>query len=221
MKKSIVGLLISAALLGGCTTYSEAPVAVNPISTNQLKLQAASHWQLIGDHAAQRLITVLPKNTPIHIVQSDNSSAFEKAFNDQLVGKLTAVGYQVMRSPNAPGALHVEVSATPLVFSKDRLQGRFVGSATMLTSGLWLLSDIYSNVSPGAAMVSAGVAVDAYRWFSSEYASGATPRTELLVSVSVFDSQRYYARINDAYYTNDDNWGLYAKNAVLPVKGVR
>lgn len=220
MKKITVILLTSSALLGGCTTpHSEAPIATNPATSQQLKLQAASHWQLIAEDTAAQLIAALPEKRPMHVLQRPEASSFEKAFNSQLVGILTAAGYPVMRQPGSIGALQLEVSATPVQFSRDRLQGRYAGGATTLAGGLWVLRNIYSNVSPGAGMMAGALAIDATDWLRSEYANGPTPRTELLVNVSVYNSERYFAQTNNAYYTSDDNWGLYAQNVLLPVKG--
>lgn len=222
MKKVMAVLVTSSALLSGCTTpYSAAPVATNPASTEQLKLQAASHWQLIAEDTATQLIAALPQKRPMHVVQRAEASSFEKAFNNQLIGILTAAGYPVMRAPDARGTLQLEVSATPLQFSRDRLQGKYAGGATTLTGGLWVLRNIYSNVSPGAGMMAGALTIDATNWLRSEYAAGPTPRTELLVNVSVYNNEQYYAHTNNAYYTSDDNWGLYAQHAILPVRGAK
>lgn len=218
MKKIIVGLMVGAALLCGCTPYSEAPVATNFPSQSQLKLQAASHWHLIAEDSAAQLMQSLPHKPPLYVLQPAKASQFEKTFSSHLIGILTSAGYPVMRAPAHPDTLTVEVSAVPLRFSEDRLQGKYAGSATVLTGGLWVLRNVYENVSPGAAMMGGALAVDAGYWLRSEYARGATPSTELVVSVSVYNGDRYLAQTNNTYYTSEDNWNLYA-NAVLPVKG--
>lgn len=221
MQKVTVGLLVGTVLLGGCALpYTEAPIATNAPTQSQMKLQAASHWQLIAEDTAAQLIAAIPdRHHPLHVHQSDKASPFEKAFSRQLIGILTAAGYPVMRTLDHPGTLQVDVSAAPLQFSKDRLQGKYAGGATTLAGGLWVLRNIYNNVSPGAAMMATTLTIDAANWLGAEYASGPTPRTELLVTVSVYSSERYYAQTNNAYYTSDDNWGLYAQYTALPVKG--
>ena len=63
-------------------------------------------------------------------------------------------------------------------------------------------------------------AVDGVRWFGSKASGGAfVPKTELIVTTSVSSHERYYAQTSSAYYTTQSDWGLYARNAVLPLKG--
>lgn len=81
-----------------------------------------------------------------------------------------------------------------------------------------MLRNLYSNVSPGAAMMGGAVALDAANWFGSRYAADV-PQSELIVTTSVSSDERYYAQTSTAYYTTDADWGLYARSAVLPVKG--
>ena len=136
-----------------------------------------------------------------------------------MIGILTAAGYPVMRTLDRPDILAVDVSAVPLQFSRGRLQGKYAGGVTALAGGLWVLRNVYNNVSPGAAMMGTAVAVDAHRWLNSEYAAGPTPSTELIVTVGVYSGERYYAQANNTYYTSEDNWALYARHTALPVRG--
>jgi hypothetical protein len=219
-RKIIMELLAGSVVLGGCVApHSETPIATNFASQKQLKMQSASHWQLIARDAAAQLIAALPEKHPLHVRQPDAQSPFEKAFAGHLIGELHAAGYPVMKVADRPGTLQVDVSATPVLFSRDRLQGKRVGRWTALTGGLWVLREIYDDVSPGAAMMAGAVTLDAMEWFRSEFASGPTPQTELIVTASVSGAERYYARVTGAYYTTDSDWELYSGPApALPVK---
>ncbi len=221
MNKIIMGLLASSVLLSGCATHSEAPYATNFETQKQHKLQAASHWQLISQNVAQQLITALPERRPLHVRQSEQQSPFEKAFTQQLIASLTAAGYPVMKHADRSDTLIVDVSAVPLRFSKHRWQYKTTGGLTMLTSGLWVLERIYDVVSPGAAMVAGAAALDTTHWLRSEFASGPTPRTELIVTTSVSSADRYYVQNTSAYYTADDDWTLYDSwpSVAMPVRG--
>ena len=219
MQRTIIaGLLAGSSLLGGCAHYAEAPQPTRFPSQEQQQLQAASHWQLIAEDAASQLLKSLPADAPLYVLQNARQSPFEQAFTAQLIGILSASGHPVMKSMDRPGTLQVEVSANPLRFSSGRQKPHAAGELTMLTGGLWVLRNLYSNVSPGAAMMGGAVAVDAANWFGSKYAS-SVPQSELIVTTSVSSAERYYAQSSSAYYTTDSDWGLYARNAVLPVKG--
>lgn len=221
MKKLIFGLVVGTALFTGCARHSETPIATNFPFQKQQKLQAASHWQLIAQDTAKNLISAVPERRPLYVRQSEQQSQFEKAFTQQLIGSLTAAGYPVMKHANRPDTLTVDVSAEPLRFSKGRRQYKTTGSLTALTGGLWVLRNIYENVSPGAAMVTAAATVDTTQWLRSEFASGPTPQTEIIVTTSVSSADRYYAQNSSAYYTTDSDWSLYDSwpSVNIPLKG--
>lgn len=221
MRKATSCLIAVSALLTGCAQFAETPMATNFPNEKQRKMQAASHWHLIAQDAASRLIAQLPARKPLHVRESARPSSFEGAFRQQLIASLLQAGYPVMKSDAHYGTLVVEVSAKPVRFSPDRLQNRTSGQLTLLSSGLWVLERIYDKVSPGAAMVSAAAAADATHWLRSEFASGPTPRTELIVTTSISDSERYLAQTTAAYYTSDTDARLYAQAGayVLPLKG--
>lgn len=217
------GLLASTLFAAGCTTpFTPVPVAVNFPHAKQEKLQAASHWQLIADDTARQLIRSLPDDRPLYVSQPATQSPFARVFSQQLITSLLRAGYPVHKQSTGAGVLVVEVDAEPVRFSPNRLQYRYVGTATTLTSGLWVLRGIYRSVSPGAAMVAAAGGLDAAEWFHSEFARGPTPEMELVVNTTVSDQHRYYARVSDAYYTVDPEWRLYApgwQGVNVPVVG--
>lgn len=216
MHKRIVTLVASSMLLAGCVApYTEAPVATNFKTENQKKLQSASHWQLIAEDTSSQLIRALPSTKqPLYVVQNAEQSPFQKAFNQQLISSLIAAGYPVMKHPNDRYTLTVDVKADPIRFSNNPKRAPIVGEATTIAGGLWVLRNIYRDTSPGAAMMGAAVTYDIYNFLRSEYASGPTPKTELIVTASVSDKNRYYANSTNVYYTTDSDWHNYA--ALLP-----
>lgn len=221
MRKATTCLLAASVLLTGCAPFAETPMVTNFPNEKQRKMQAAFHWQLIARDTATRLIAQMPERKPLHVRERARPSPFERAFNQQLVASLLEAGYPVMKSDAHYGTLIVEVAATPVPFSPNRLQNRSTAKLTMLSSGLWVLERIYDKVSPGAAMVSAAAAVDAHQWLRSEFASGPTPRTELIVTSSISNNERFLAQTTAAYYTSESDALLYLQAApyTLPLKG--
>ncbi|MEK9940416.1 MAG: hypothetical protein VW548_05560, partial [Methylotenera sp.] len=73
-----------------------------------------------------------------------------------------------------------------LQFSPDRLQAKTVGIPTLIATGLWAVAEA-SSVS--AAGVATGVIAgsDALIFMNSDKASGQTPKTEIIVGVTVSD----------------------------------
>ena len=217
-RRIIMGLLTGSALLGGCAPYSQAPQPTNFPTEEQPHIQAASHWQLIAGDSARQLMAAMPEIHPLHVVRGNGESLFEEAFTAQLVTELTRAGYPVMKSADRPGTLLVELSAQPVQFTEHRQRPAAAGELTLLAGGLWVLRNLYENASPGAAMMAGAVVVDTGRWFGSKY-NATVPKTELIVTTSVSSHERYYAQTSSAYYTTQSDWGLYARNALLPVKG--
>lgn len=217
MHKRIFTLVASTMLLAGCVApYTEAPVATNFKKEDQKKLQSASHWQLIAEDTSAQIIQALPRTQqPLYVVQNAEQSPFQKTFNQQLISSLIAAGYPVMKHPNDGYTLTVDVKADPVRFSNQPKRTPHVGEATTIAGGLWVLRNIYRNTSPGAAMMGAALSYDIYNFLNSKNASGPTPKTELLVTASVSDNNRYYANSTNVYYTTDNDWHNYKSQ--LPV----
>lgn len=204
-------LTASAILLAGCAApYSEAPTATNFKNENQKKLQSASHWKLIAEDTSAQLVNGLPnKAQALYVVQDEKQSPFQKAFNEQLISSLIAAGYPVMKNPNQGYTLTVDVKVDPVRFSEHSKRTPMVGEATTLAGGLWVLRNIYSNTSAGAAMMGAAVSYDIYNYLNSENSNGKTPKTELLVTTTVSDKNRFYVNTSNVYYTTASDWYNY------------
>jgi hypothetical protein len=192
--------------LAGCATpYNGAPVATNFPSSEQQKLQAAAHWELISQNIANSLISHLSVQTDRYFVESNSTDTpFNRAVENQLITSLVSAGKVVAKYP--VNALHVSVDTQVVPFSRDNLKPQFAGAPTLLVSGVWALSAL----TPATAGAVSGVVVgvDAYDWFSSKYA-GDIPKTEIIVTVSVSNAADYLARSTNVYYVSDSDQSLY------------
>ncbi|CDG83407.1 putative uncharacterized protein [Janthinobacterium agaricidamnosum NBRC 102515 = DSM 9628] len=198
---------MGALLMAGCAVpYSPAPLATNFPSSQQAKLQAAAHWHAITGHIEKELAPALQKspNIPLYI-EIPQATAFSQAVAGQLTTSLVNDGYVVAKSPRA--ALKVEIDTQVVEFSAHRPQYKFAGERSALVGGLWVLTEIEHT--PQWMATVGIVGEDAYSWFRSEFASGATPKTEIIVTISVSDERRYYARYTSVYYVTDSERYLY------------
>jgi hypothetical protein len=205
-----VAALLFLPLFAGCATpYSEAPLATNFPTSKQQKLQAAAHWNVIAGDVAKQISSGLKDKRPLFVNQSSVKTAFDRAFTNDLISALVAEGYIVMRSP--AGALSVDVDTQAVLFAPNRPQYNYAGLATAVTAGVWALRDVSLNTA--GKVLGAGVAVaagvDAYSWFRSEFATGETPQTEIIVTTSVSDASRYLARSTSIYYVADTDRRMY------------
>jgi hypothetical protein len=209
--KKICGAMLALAaamLLAGCVMrYGPAPVATNFRTTTQQKLQAGAHWTAITRNMEQELGLALKNgpNRPLY-VQPLQDTPFNRVVANQLMTSLVNDGYVVSRTPD--DALKVEIDTQVVEFSANRPQYKFSGQRTLLVDGAWVLSTVHPSPAGLATALIAGD--DAYTWFRSQFASGATPKTEIIVTISVSDQLRYYARYTSVYYTTDSDLALYA-----------
>ena len=200
--------LAGAMLAAGCAMpYSPAPVATNFPSTQQAKLQAAAHWGVIARHMAGQIAPSLKVNArrPLY-VSSQQSTAFAQGVTAHLVTALVHDGYVVVKVPDA-NTLRIELDTQVVAFSPKRPQYKFAGERSALVASMWVLTGIDHTVE---WLVTAAIGgQDAYAWFRSQFATGATPKTEIVVNLSLADEQRYYARSTSVYYTLDTDRALY------------
>ena len=203
------GLALCAALLtaGFAVPYSPAPVATNFPSTQQAKLQAAAHWGVIARHMAIQLSPSLKVNAkrPLYVT-SQQSSAFAQGVSAHLVTALVNDGYIVVKVPDA-NTLRIELDTQVVAFAPDRPQYKFAGERTALVAGAWVLTGIEHSAEWLTTAAIAGH--DAYTWFRSQFATGDTPKTEIIVNLSLADDSRYYERSTAVYYTVDSDRTLY------------
>jgi hypothetical protein len=206
--KTAMALAAGLTLLAGCASrYTPTPLAANFPTTKQAKLQAAYHWGVISDNIEKRVVAELKKSPPrpVYINEPKDATPFQHALATQLTTSLVNDGHVVSRTP--AGSLKVEMDVQAVTFSANRPQYRYHGERAILGSGVWLLSEIEApallNVAVGAG------AWDAYDWFNAQFAPGDTPKTEIIVTVSVSDQYRYVARSTSAYYVADSDRILY------------
>jgi len=215
--KIALALLIAAAALGGCKTpYSPAPLATNFPTTKQEKLQAAAHWTAIASHMEQQLAAELKKSSPrppLYVASPANPTPFQLAINNQLISSLVSDGYVVSRTP--AGALQISLDVQAITFAPNRKQAPTVGMAIAIATGVWVLAerigDPVGKLGRFAGAAGLGAGIDAYQWYGSEYASGPTPRTEIIITASVTDEHRYVARTSNTYYVADADRTLYGE----------
>jgi hypothetical protein len=204
--KPLVVALACVPLVMGCATpFSETPLVTNFPTTHQQKLQAAAHWNVIAGDVARQISASLKDKRPQFVNQESVRTDFDRAFSNQLISALVAGGFTVMKTP--AGALRVDVDTQAVNFSANRPQYKYAGLPTALTAGVWALH--LGEATAGAAFSAAVVSADAYAWFHSEFASGATPQTEIIITASVSDDSRYVARSTSIYYVADTDRGMY------------
>jgi hypothetical protein len=160
----------------------------------QPKLQAGRHWQIIAQDAARTLATNLQRGQrcgfgsnpcrALYVVEPLEETGFSRAFVNSLITALVQQG-GLHISQAAEGALALHVDVQNVHFGR----GAGLGDALKpLAPGLWT-----------QATGSDGSHVDA----------PPGERNEIIVTLSVLDSDRYAARSTNVYYVSTIDQSLY------------
>ena len=226
-----ISLALAAIGLGGCSIHNihsggdksypaanEVPVAANFSTSRQLKLQAAEHWRRVAADSAGALVKTVPKGGTLYLRRSCDTTGcapracdttFNRVFHNDFLTALVGLGYRVSPEP-VPGAAVVDIDVQAVAFARNRPQYRYSGEAVEIGPGTWALRDHATLIDKagGAAIRTEGHDAN---WYRAEFAAGATPRNELVITASVMANDKtYLARNTRVYYTADADAGLYS-----------
>jgi hypothetical protein len=239
--------------LAGCASkYAETPKPTRWEASRQQKLTAADHWRLIADDFAAKLVADLRKKdkavgTPLYIPLNENSEfPFVQGFRELLTTALVQQQDMDVRVRPSGNERIVDVRYSIYRFNPDRATNTYYyGEATALTAGLIAIGGIVSggtsaSVSAGAGSLAARTlgtvgALEAMGWAQEEGlrgkdARGPVPQSEILLTASVTQGDRFVTRYSSIYYAADEDVGLYwvrhlnrqlsgGREITLPVKG--
>jgi len=214
MKISYAPLAILCLGLGAC--MSQVPVATTYPVTFQKKMQAAHHWDVLTADVANRLRDNLigsgePQGRPValNVQQPRYNSEFGIAFHNLLITHLLEQGFVMSENPavGLPVVYDIQV-----VNHKDRGFIRPTpGLFTALTGAVLVLRDVSDTHSPAAATMVGAVALDVASGFVTD-----TPNSEIIVTTSVMNGDRFVSRVRDIYYVSDNNVDQYIAKVPVP-----
>jgi hypothetical protein len=197
---------------------NEAPIVTNFPTSTQRKLQAGEHWNLIARDSAkainesmQRAGTCIPRTTEcraIFVRTPEVLTEFSRAFYNQLKTALVDNGVAVAKM-NHPGSVEMDIDIQPIKFTSNRPQYRYAGVASELGQGVWALRDVADMNPTDSSLSPSPPLTNTDTWFRSQFASGQTPRSEIVVTLSLSDARNYMARSTNVYYVADSDAQLY------------
>ena len=228
MKRSAVlcAMLAVATLTGCASRYADVPTPVRFNASQQHKLQAAHHWQVIAGNVADHLAAQFTMGDKLagralHVPVPGGEQPFVEGFRELLITALVERGLPVATGPE--NALTVDVLYSAYEFSPERVANRYrYGEFTMLAAGLWGLGAIGASyvtqaegVAAGAKLVGAAAWLEGLSWIGREEsgqsmrARGSVPQTEIILTTSVVDAGRIAARSSHVYFVADEDAALY------------
>lgn len=207
----LLSLLLGLFFIGCATPYSEAPIATNFENTEQHKLQAGAHWDIIANHLAASIASNINKERIVYINEPQEKSKFNTALHTLLLSALVQNNISVAKTPTAANAT-IDIKTQVLKFTPDRATFRnSFGAPTLLAAGVWAMIGVgAANTTAntiGAGATAGALGLDAYNWFGSKY--DEIPQHEIIVTVNVSDAKKYISSLSNVYYIADSDKALY------------
>lgn len=198
-------------LFCGCSSRIPEPISY-PYS-QQKKMQAASHWDVLAADLADRInqqLTLTDNHAKAVFVketcgdensacQAGETGAFHEALHDLLITNL--VGYGVPTKSHADQeAIEISYKVQTVYHHSDRVRSLQPGLLTGLSAAVVVLR----NAPAELILLAAGVAADIAN--TSLVASG---HYEIIITTSMITDDRYLFRASDIYYINESDFYQY------------
>lgn len=212
--------VVFGLLLSGCSSL-DVPRADNYPASDQKKARAVHHWDVLADDVAARIAQKTrewPAGAyPIHVATMGDAT-FSQGFRKLLITRLLDRGVTLSTQPtDVRLVVETQVVQHP---ARERSLNRAPLPATRLALGVAVVRDLV-HVPPSSTSIAAGlggmaVLADATSFFTEGAAAGGPTRTEVLITTSVENEDRYLARTADVYYIEDADAALYQVKDVPP-----
>lgn len=198
----------SIASMAGCT-HAPIPVAENFPYTAQKKVRSAGHWDAVAEHVVSTTLALLGK-TPaagaaLQVSLPPSPTTFDRAFRELLITRLVNYGQTVVERDDAP----IKVSYQAQVVRHNSDRPHFVpGLFTALTAGVYVAHYLGVHAHQDAALAGGLVYAAMADVASSQYTGGPT-HTEVILTTTIMQGDRYLVRNTDVYYVEDSDATLF------------
>lgn len=214
-----VGLVSLFALsLVGCK--APVPVAENFPLSYQKVARTAHHWDVIAEDVVNQAATTLAatqqlQGRPILVVPPARNTAFDAVFNDFLINRMVDRGMQVnVCEPTGTGMIvepEVKVKYQARVIVHAKVPQYRPGLLTALASSVFVARSIaISDDTSTDAMWLAGIAAAGIADVAKGHIALAT-RTEVVVTTTIEENNRFVMRRSDIYYVPDGDANLFVQ----------
>ncbi len=211
--RGILLLSLCTFFISGC---ARIPQPTGYPHSEQQKLQAAYHWNVLANDVANQINSELLErgylDTSVYVNHScgegENCGSgktfpFDEGFNDLLTTQLVNFGVPT-RPENDGKSLVVDYKVQVLYHQANRYQWPQPGVLTALTAGIM----VFRNAPWEFAALAGAAAVDAL--WSTSVLNG---HYEVIITTSIVDNNLYIMRKSDIYYINDPDFWHYQQVA--------
>ena len=200
-----VAALLCFPLVAGCSQLAGMPSAEPFPDASLRKAKSAEHWNVIaGDVASQTAgLRTRPElqGKPLYVSPSGDNSDFSRGFQSMLISKLVNGGMNVATRPE--GALQVTYEAQ--VVRHLAGQGDYQpGTVAALAGGILVAREIaIGSASSTAKAVGVTALIAGADLLVAHAKLHSATNTEVIVTTSLIDNNRYLMRKTDVYYVED------------------
>ncbi len=199
-----------------CNCSSRIPEPISYPYSQQKKMQAASHWDVLAKDLANRINNqlILTENhdkavyvkTPCgdenSSCQANETSTFNEAFHDLLITNLFGYGIPT-KSQADQQAIEVSYKVQVVFHNSDRVRSLQPGLLTGLSAAVVVLR----NAPVDLILLAAGAAADVAN--TSLVDSG---HYEIIITTSMITDSQYLFRASDIYYINEKDFYQYQQS---------
>ncbi|MBE9399378.1 hypothetical protein IOQ59_19115 [Pontibacterium sp. N1Y112] len=207
MVKNLLMLGTCAGLLSGCyqANTSQTPTPTAYSTSEQQKMQAAHHWDVLAAHEARLITTTLQKhNVPLHVSGGDADTPFYNGYKNLLTSQLVTNGAIVRSTGSGSAQVSFDVN---VIEHKDRDSRRKpAGSWTLLATGVVVAAHAVEHWStPAKLLFPAAIGADIYsgNWIKDT-------DFEVIITTTVIDKNQIIHSSSNIYYINGGDAQHYA-----------
>lgn len=219
MARKAICVLLGAAWLSGCFSIStsQVPLATTYPLSNQQKMQAAHHWDVLAAHEARQVLAnprVVGRALTVGS-ETDSPTAFAEVFGSLLTSQLVSKGAYVRTTRENAMSLTWEVQVVE--HKAPRTHRAHEGLWTALAAGVAVATVPASNWSePALALIPGAALVDLYsgNWWTSP------ERNEVVITTRIEDRGQVVYSSSNIYYINNldqDHYRLVNSVPTVPL----
>ncbi|MBK5930981.1 hypothetical protein CCR82_10710 [Halochromatium salexigens] len=210
---ALVAIIIAISLaLSGCfyTNAAQVPMAKTYPYSEQQRMQAAHHWQVLAEYEAKGILQQQHlRATPLYLPERHDhtSGEFARGYHALLTSELVSGGAIVKKRPR--GAVTVDFDVEVIHHSDRGFIRPYPGMMTLaaFASGVSVLVAPSSNA--GLALIPPVVASDVT---SGSWASVGDE--EVIITTEITDNERVLYSSSNIYYINQGDRRHYAPHRV-------
>lgn len=196
-----------------CSCTSRITEPINHPYSQQKKMQASHHWELLADDLANRINNELIRSDNIDTAvfvkevcgdestpcRPNETSTFNEAFRDLLITKLFNFGIPTNSQVDSE-AIEILYKVQVVRHNATRIRTLQPGLLTALSTAIVVLR----NAPTELLVIATGVAADV-----ANSSISTSSNYEVIITTSLLTENRYLFRASDIYYINDKDFYHY------------